>query len=421
MTHAELSSTSEPATGSAGYRKHSLRPLALIASAGSLCLATLAMTASSPASADQISDAKAQAAAISAKIGSIDAQREQLTGQVTQADYQLSQLSAQIAAGQAQIAKDQAKVNTDQSQLRTEAVSDYVSSGTTNQVTQMFTSNVNTSGIRSEYSSIATGNVTDTIDHLHTAQAQLQATQTTLVQHQAQQHRDRATPWSAPGEPSDLARSRPSITNPRSTASTPTSRNWSGTAGKPHKLPAAKAARDRFLQHEGGSFAAPAGTGAAAAAASATSTSNGGGGGGGAVAVAGAGSQTVTFTVAPPVGIRCGGRRAGRAEPSGRALRLGGRDARGRLRLLGPGAVDVLAGGHRSPRTPRVISTAPPRTSRFLGHRAGRPAFLRPWWGRPRGDVHRWRLDGRGALHRGARGVTGVRTGDGFAGVGRVG
>ncbi len=337
MTHAELSSTSEPATGSAGHKKHSLRPLALIASVGSLCLATLAMTASSPASADQISNAKAQAAAISAKIASIDAQREQLTGQVTQADYQLSQLSAQIAAGQAQIAKDQAKVNTDQSQLRTEAVSDYVSSGTTNQVTQMFTSNVNTSGIRSEYSSIATGNVTDTIDHLHTAQAELQATQTTLVQHQAQQTTTRDSLVGAENQavvardPVPIHARQRQRQHPEAGGTT-ASRAGRGGEGR----------ADRFLQREGGSFAAPA-----------AGTSRRGG------------KRIVDLErrrrrwrrwrrVADgdlyggsSVGIRCRGRRASRAEPSGRALRLGGRDARGRLRLFGPGAVVLLPGGHQ--------------------------------------------------------------------------
>ena len=47
------------------------------------------------------------------------------------------------------------------------------SSGTTStRSTQLFTSNMNANSIRSEYSAIATGNVTTTIDRLHTAQAQ---------------------------------------------------------------------------------------------------------------------------------------------------------------------------------------------------------------------------------------------------------
>jgi cell wall-associated NlpC family hydrolase len=49
----------------------------------------------------------------------------------------------------------------------------------------MFSSDPNTTGIRTEYSSIATGNVTTTIDNLHTAQNQLQATQAALQQQES--------------------------------------------------------------------------------------------------------------------------------------------------------------------------------------------------------------------------------------------
>ena len=62
----------------------------------------------------------------------------------------------------------------------------------------MFSSNLNTSGIRSEYSSIATGNVTTTIDNLHTAQTQLQATQNALAAAADPGHRPPATACSGP-------------------------------------------------------------------------------------------------------------------------------------------------------------------------------------------------------------------------------
>ena len=139
-----------------------------------------------PAAADQIADAKAEAAAITAKIQATQNQIAALTGQVTAADYRLSQLGSQIAANKAEVGADQVKVNKDQSQLRVEAISDYTDSDTSNQVTQMFSSNPNTSGIRSEYSAIATGNVTTTIDDLHTAQSALQATQNALEQQKTQ-------------------------------------------------------------------------------------------------------------------------------------------------------------------------------------------------------------------------------------------
>jgi cell wall-associated NlpC family hydrolase len=131
-----------------------------------------------PAGADQISTDRAEAAAVGAKLQAINAQRSTLSDQVQAAGYRVSQLQAQIAANQAEVTKDQ-------SELRSQAINDYTSSGTSNTVTQMFSSDPNTSGIRSEYSSIATGNVTTTIDNLHTAQVQLQATQAALQQQTA--------------------------------------------------------------------------------------------------------------------------------------------------------------------------------------------------------------------------------------------
>ena len=136
----------------------------------------MVVASSTPASADQISDVQAQAAAITAKLNATKAQIQALSGQVNEADFKLSQLQGQIAANQAQVAKDREPVAHDQRQLQVQAIADYTNSGTSNTATQLFTSNVNTSGIRSEYSSIATGNVTSTIDRLHTAQAQLSAT-----------------------------------------------------------------------------------------------------------------------------------------------------------------------------------------------------------------------------------------------------
>jgi peptidoglycan DL-endopeptidase CwlO len=161
------------------------RVFTVLALAASLGITSAVISSSRPAGADQLSDAKAQAAAITAKLQSIQVQERSLSGQVQSADYHLSQLQGEITANQRQVAQDQVEVNKDQSQLRTQAISDYTSSGTSNQVTQMFSSDPNTTGIRSEYSSIATGNVTTTIDKLHTAQAQLQATQAALQQQQA--------------------------------------------------------------------------------------------------------------------------------------------------------------------------------------------------------------------------------------------
>ena len=139
-----------------------------------------------PAGADQIADAKAQAAAITAKLNQDSQELQTLTGQVSAAQYKISQLNAEIAAGQAQLASDQAQVAKDQGQLRAQAVNEYTHNGADNQIGQMFSSNSNTTGIRNEYAAIAAGNVTDTVDILHTAQTKLQAQQSSLEQQQSQ-------------------------------------------------------------------------------------------------------------------------------------------------------------------------------------------------------------------------------------------
>ena len=165
----------------------------------------MVVASSTPASADQISDAQAQAAAVTAKLNAAEGQIQALAGQVNEADYKLSQLQGQIAANQAQVAKDRDQVAKDQGQLRVQAISDYTNSGTSNTATQIFTSNVNTSGIRSEYSAIATGNVTSTIDRLHTAQAALAASQAALVQQKSQAQATRDSLASAQNQADALA------------------------------------------------------------------------------------------------------------------------------------------------------------------------------------------------------------------------
>ncbi len=185
MTHAERYSTSEPSAPPAPRNLPRKRVFTVLALAVAIGVTSAVISTARPAGADQLSADQAEAAAVNVKLQAINAQRAALSGQVQAASFHVSQLQAQIAANQKQVAQDQAEVAKDQADLRTQAINDYTSSGTTNSVTQMFSSDPNTTGIRSEYSSIATGNVTTTIDNLHTAQAQLQATQAALQQQTA--------------------------------------------------------------------------------------------------------------------------------------------------------------------------------------------------------------------------------------------
>ncbi len=179
-----------------------------------------------PASADQLVERPGRGRRHQPKLQATQAQIETLTGQVNQADYELSQLQAKIAAGQAAIVKDQATVSKDKSQLRSQAIADYTNSDSGSQVTQMFSSNLNANGIRSEYSAIATGNVTTTIDRLHTAQQQLQANQSRAAAGERASHRgarrpgQRAAAGDAAGHagPADAGRRQRQHPEPRATA-----------------------------------------------------------------------------------------------------------------------------------------------------------------------------------------------------------
>ena len=186
MTHAEQYSTSEPGAPHKARTRSRSRVGALLALAVTTGITSLVVVPTRPASADQISDAKAQASALTAKIAAEQQQIAALTSQYDAASYKISQLNSQIAQSQAEVAKDQAEVNKDQGQLRNQAVADYMSNGTTSQITQLFTGDNNAAGIHNVYSAIASGNVTNTVDHLHTAQNQLRAEQSALQQQQSQ-------------------------------------------------------------------------------------------------------------------------------------------------------------------------------------------------------------------------------------------
>src|SRR5665647_906462 len=127
MTHAEQYSTSEPGVSREARTRSRSRVGALLALAVTTGITSLVVVPTRPASADQISDAKAQASALTAKIAAEQRQIAALTSQYDAASYKISQLNSQIAQSQAEVAKDQAEVAKDQGQLRNQAVADYMS------------------------------------------------------------------------------------------------------------------------------------------------------------------------------------------------------------------------------------------------------------------------------------------------------
>ncbi len=195
MAHAKQSSTSDLRTRRSKLterrsRRTGSRGRAVAAAVAVVAFSTgassLATIAPLRAGADQLSDAKAQAAAITAQIQATDARLQTLTDQYSAADYRLSQLTAQIAQTQHQLAQDQAVVTKNRTELRKQAILDYTSSGTMSQAADLFTSDRNGAGIRQEYSALAAGNVTTLIAKVRTSVAQLTTAQDALHVQQVQ-------------------------------------------------------------------------------------------------------------------------------------------------------------------------------------------------------------------------------------------
>ncbi len=400
MTHAEQYSTSVPRVPSAPRKSPRNRVFVVLTLAATIAIASAVFSPSRPASAGSISDDKAQAAAIAAKIQATQAQIATLSGQVQAADYQLTQLNSQIAANQAQVAKDQAEVTKDQGQLRTQAISDYTSSGSSsNQVTQMFSSNVNTSAIRSEYSSIATGNVTTTIDNLHTAQSQLQAAQSALQQQQAQATTTRNTLQSSETQASALAAQDQAALN-------------SVNADIQNQIKAQQAAEQAAAQLAA-TTAFNAKVAAAQKAQAASQTGVGGGAG------SGSGVSSVPTAPPPPVPAGVGGAIQAAESQIGTPYVWGG-SSPGGFDCSGLVMWSFAQAGISLPRT----SGAQYAATTHIALADIQPGDLL-FYG-PGGSEHVAIYIGGGTMveapYTGATvWNTGVRTGDGFAGVGRVG
>ncbi len=140
-----------------------------------------------PAGADQISDLQAHASQIAQTLV-----REQL--QVGSFQQQYSVATAQvakdaIAVGQTQqlMNADQQRIDLDTGRVRTQALRDYTGAGsdTTGVEDQVFAGGSGVDLARSEYESIALGNVTSAIDELHNAHQHLQQQEAVLQQQQA--------------------------------------------------------------------------------------------------------------------------------------------------------------------------------------------------------------------------------------------
>ena len=118
------------------------------------------------AGADALSDAKAQAASISAKLNVLNAQLEKLDEQYNVASTNLQKADADIKSGEQRLAETKKQLAEDAAQLRSYAISAYMSGDDTPALEAVLTSEGASATERKGYLEAAAGNRQDLIDKL---------------------------------------------------------------------------------------------------------------------------------------------------------------------------------------------------------------------------------------------------------------
>ncbi len=145
-----------------------------------------------PAAADQISDLKAQATAVSQSLV-----QQQLQAGAYQLQYSVaSQKVAADAHAMTQIhqliSQNEQQIDKDTLAIRQLAIMSYMNGGSvlSDFDSLLFSGNEQSGQVADEYAVIAAGNIEGALDQLHTAQHSLQSHQTTLQQEQTQDQSD---------------------------------------------------------------------------------------------------------------------------------------------------------------------------------------------------------------------------------------
>jgi peptidoglycan DL-endopeptidase CwlO len=138
------------------------------------------------ASADSISDLRAQAAALVSRINSLGLQEDALSEQYDAARNQVQTLEAQVFAATKQLAATQATTRKDRAVLLQDAVQAYVNGGTSPQSSgSTAMQSANNALLRAEYVDTLATDQTDAIDQYHVATLQQQAAEQTLKKNES--------------------------------------------------------------------------------------------------------------------------------------------------------------------------------------------------------------------------------------------
>jgi cell wall-associated NlpC family hydrolase len=147
------------------FRRAAAPSLALVSA-----LSATALVAVQPASGDQLSNERAQAAQIQATIESTGTKISVLNQQYNASQSRLEQVNAQMATTKANIAAAKAQVAADTLTLKGSAVDSYMSAGTQQSSNPFFATNEGTYGVTTEYGNVVAGKLSTDMANLTNAQ-----------------------------------------------------------------------------------------------------------------------------------------------------------------------------------------------------------------------------------------------------------
>jgi cell wall-associated NlpC family hydrolase len=171
----------------AGRRTSSLRRWTGFLSAVVTAVATVALSGAGQAAADPLAAAKAQAAAVNARLQSEANQLDIASQQLDAAQQQVQSLHQQGARLHTQISATLQQVGVEQSRLRDQALQAYMSGSTgTGSLSALFSSNGEQASASQEYRSVADGSLAGAIDQLRRAETLLSSEQRALQTNESQ-------------------------------------------------------------------------------------------------------------------------------------------------------------------------------------------------------------------------------------------
>ncbi len=155
------------------------RVILAVAMVGAASLAQLVPN-SGTADGETIASAKAQAAAIAARLNYLGGQVAQLSEKFDQAQLSLSQVNQQVSTAQTQVMQTESNIGSLRSRLAQEAINAYVNGGSLSDLSALLTENPTEASVRQEYLNTVTNSQTDLIASLQSATQSLKQQQANL-------------------------------------------------------------------------------------------------------------------------------------------------------------------------------------------------------------------------------------------------